>query len=114
MSCTRPARNTQPEPPNLDTVGDGGRAAVSPRGLRPTEVARLLRVSVDKVRRWIREGRLRAFNQADAGEEPRWVVLPDHLAEFISHRQNATPAAPPPKRAKRRPKMPGWVSYYAD
>jgi excisionase family DNA binding protein len=75
------------------------------------EVARLYRVSPDKVRGWIKAGRLGAINTSEARcGKPRFIVLPRHLQEFERGRQ----ASPPPKPAKRRRKPKGYVDYFPD
>jgi hypothetical protein len=80
------------------------------RGYKPRELARLLRVSPDRVRAWIRRGELRACNTADVHcGRPRFVVLPDQLADFLRGRQTA----PPPAPAKRR-KRTSKVDFYPD
>jgi excisionase family DNA binding protein len=73
--------------------------AVQP-GLTPSEVAKVLRVSPNKVRTWIDRGELEAVNTADARcGKRRFVVLPEQLAAFTRGRQAATP--PKPRRRKR-------------
>jgi transposase len=73
------------------------------------EIARLCRVSPDKVRAWISRGELRAINTADTlCGKPRWVVLPEALAEWERSRQAQTPA----KLAPRRKRQAGAVDYY--
>ena len=71
------------------------------RGLTPRELARLLRVSPDRVRAWIVRGELGAVNTAptQAGK-PRFVILPHHLSEWEQTRQVAR-AAPAPRRQRR-------------
>jgi excisionase family DNA binding protein len=79
-------------------------------GLTPREVARLLRVSPDRVRRWIERGELAAVNVSDVrGGRPRYVVLPEHLDGFVRGRS----AAAPPKAPRRR-RRPGLIDYYPD
>ena len=57
------------------------------RYLTPPEVAELLRVDPDKVRRWIARGELRAFNVASSGcVRPRWRIDPDDLTAFTERR----------------------------
>lgn len=80
-----------------------------PRGVQPREVARLFRVSAGKVRGWIARGELAAVNTAAACAKPRWVVLPQHLAEF-ERRRAAGPAPKPPRRKKRTCAL----DYYPD
>jgi hypothetical protein len=83
-------------------------------GLTVREVARLYRVSPDKVRGWIKSPdpakRLGAINTSNDGcRKPRYIVLPHHLAEFERLRL-AGPAPRPAKRRKRITK----VDYYPD
>jgi hypothetical protein len=74
-------------------------ATAPARGLTPNGVARLLRVSPDRVRAWIARGELAAVNTATAGAKPRYIVLPQHLAAWeASHRVNAQPV----RRRRRR------------
>jgi hypothetical protein len=79
------------------------------RGWTPNELARLIRVSPDRVRGWIKAGLLGAVDtSAVRCGKPRYVVLPHHLAEWERQRS----AAPPPKpRRKKRTQM---VDYYPD
>jgi Helix-turn-helix domain len=80
------------------------------RGYTPNELARMLRVGPDKVRAWIARGELRAVNTAAAlCSRPRFVVLPEHLAEFAARR-----AAAPPPRPARRIKGTTMVDFYPD
>jgi hypothetical protein len=68
-------------------------------GLKPREVAKLLRVGVGKILTWIRTGRLGAINTSSAKcGKPRYVVLPLHLQQFAEQRS----ATPPPKPVRRR------------
>jgi hypothetical protein len=70
-------------------------------GYTPNELAPLLRVSPDKVRRWIEAGELLAINTAAAKcGKPRYVVLPEHLRAFARRRSAAQPKVQP--RRKRR------------
>ncbi len=65
------------------------------------ELARVLRVSPDRVRGWIRSGELQAINVAAVRcGRPKFVVLPSHLAAFEASHQAAEPE-PAPRR--RRP-----------
>jgi hypothetical protein len=91
-------------PPDLDTD------APAARGYTPNELARLLRVSPDRVRGWIQRGELKAVNTATARcGRPRYVVLPHHLAEFERDRS----AGPAPKAIRRRRRACA-VDYYPD
>jgi excisionase family DNA binding protein len=79
-----------------------------PRGLTPREVARLLRVSSDRVRAWIASGELGALDLArHRCGRPRFVILPHHLAEFERRRA----ATPPPKPIRRRKRTP-LIDFY--
>jgi hypothetical protein len=83
-------------------------ANVLPRGVTPRELARILRVSPDRVRGWIASGELGAVNTARTRcGKPRFVVLPHHLAEWERRRQTG----PPPKPTRRR-KQSGIVDYF--
>jgi excisionase family DNA binding protein len=79
----------------------------TPRGYTPNELARLLRVSPDRVRAWIARGELEAVNIAAPGSRPRWVILPDQLDAF---RQGRRPTPPP--RPVTRLKRTAQVDYY--
>jgi excisionase family DNA binding protein len=77
-------------------------------GLTPNELAKLLRVSPDRIRSMIQAGELGAVNVArHRCGRPRYVILPHHLAEFERRRA----AAPPPKPARRR-RRPDTVDYF--
>lgn len=79
-------------------------------GLTVADVARRYRVGEDKVRSWIAKGELKAINTATVlCGKPRFVVLPDHLAEFEKLR--AAGPAPKPQRRKR-PTQP--IDFYPD
>jgi excisionase family DNA binding protein len=81
------------------------------RGLTVKEVARYLRVSPDKVRAWIKSGRMGACNTSEAVcGKPRFIVLPHHLAEFERQRS----AAPPPKPGRSRTKRTDFIDFYPD
>ena len=80
------------------------------RGYTPRELARLLRVSPDRVRAWIAAGELGAINTAAARcGRPRFVVLPHHLAEW---ERNRRVARPPPKLQRSRRQA--GTDYYPD
>jgi hypothetical protein len=81
------------------------------RGHTPSELARLLRVSPDRVRSWIVAGELGAIDTARRRcGRPRYVILPEHLAEFV-RRRNATPPRAAPRRRRRQR---GAIDYYPD
>jgi transposase len=76
-----------------------------------SEIARRFRVGEDRVRGWIRSGALRAINTADVRcGRPRFVALPEHLAEFERGRS----AAAPPRAPKRPRRRPDEVDYFPD
>jgi excisionase family DNA binding protein len=84
--------------------------SADPRGHTVRELAKVLRVSPDKVRGWIARGELGAINTAAARcGKPRYVILPHHLAEFEGRHAAAQPAEP--VRRKRRTVA---VDYYPD
>lgn len=92
--------------------GDGDTAIAVARGQTPAEVARYLRVNGDRVRGWIKTGELKAINTAKhLCGRPRYIVLPEHLAEFVGRRQAATPAAKP---APRRRRPPDEIDFFPD
>jgi hypothetical protein len=71
-------------------------------GLTVREVAGRYRVGTDKVRAWIRSGTLKAVNTASYQcSKPRFVILPEALAEFERGRAAASP--PKPQRKRRQP-----------
>jgi excisionase family DNA binding protein len=81
------------------------------RGYTPRELARLLRVSADRVRAWIASGELGAINTAPHRcGRPRYVVLPHHLAEWEKRRQVTTA----PKPAPRRKHQAEIIDFYPD
>jgi excisionase family DNA binding protein len=89
----------------------GGRSLDVSRGLTPTELAQLMRVSADRIRTWIRNGDLKAVNTAKVRcGKPRFVVLPWQLEEFVRGRAAAEP--PTPFRKKRR--EPDIEDYFPD
>jgi hypothetical protein len=85
-------------------------ADVTSRGHTPNELARILRVSPDQVRAWIKSGELGAIDTSRRRcGRPRFVVLPHHLAEWERRRS----AAQPPKPARRK-RPPAVIDYYPD
>ncbi|VTR93578.1 unnamed protein product [Gemmata massiliana] len=80
------------------------------RGFTTAEVARRYRVSEDRVRAWIKSGLLKAVNTADvACGKPRFVVLPEALAEFERTR---SPAPLPKVPRRRRPS--NQIDFFPD
>jgi excisionase family DNA binding protein len=83
------------------------------RGLTPNELAKVLRVSPDRVRNWIIRGELGAVNVGDTmSGKPRYVVLPHHLAEFTRQRTAGAPAKP--ARRRKRPQDSNFINYFPD
>ena len=82
------------------------------RGLTTAEVAARYRVGEDRVRGWIKNGALKAINTADAKcGRPRYVVLPEYLAEFERGRS----IAPPPKTCSySRACKPEAIDFFPD
>ncbi len=81
------------------------------RGWTPRELARLIRVSPDKVCALIKSGELPAINTASARcGRPRFIVLPHHLAAWERGRQAARPTVPPKKRIRQT----GQRDFYPD
>ncbi len=80
-----------------------------PHGWTVPELAKMLRVSEDKVRGWIRRGELAALNTAAPLAKPRFVVLPHHLTEFEQRHR----AAPPPQTRRRRTRS-ATPDYFPD
>jgi hypothetical protein len=82
----------------------------TPRTHTVASVARLYRISEDKVRNLIRKGELAAVNvAATLCGRPQLRITPQALAEFERRRSAAT--IPPPKPARRR-KQRQIVDYY--
>jgi hypothetical protein len=80
------------------------------RGLTVTDVAKLYRVSPDKVRSWIKRGELIAINTAAIqSAKPRFVVRPEALQQFEVSRQTTAPS-----KLTRRRKKTDSVDYYPD
>ena len=65
------------------------RDALEP-GLTVKDVARRLRVGTEKVRAWIKAGRLDALNTAERGK-PRFVIMPEALEDFLYGRRVVSP-----------------------
>jgi hypothetical protein len=75
-------------------------------------MARLYRVGQDKIRGWIARGELKAVNTATAAlcGRPRWVILPEALAELDRRRAGG----PPPKPERRRRRREEEIDFYPD
>lgn len=80
-------------------------------GLTPREFARLFRMSHDRAPAMILRGELQAVNMAVTRcGKPRFLIMPDHVAEFQRVRQAVT--APP--KVQRRKRQAGTMDYYPD
>ncbi len=80
------------------------------RGHTVADVAARYRVGEDKVRGWIKAGRLAAVNTASARcGRPRFVVTPEALRAF----EAAASACPPPAPPRRRRRA-AVRDYYPD
>jgi hypothetical protein len=80
------------------------------RGRTVPELADLLRVGEDRVRRWIKSGALAAIDTSDPlSPRRRFVILPESLGEFLRGRSASVP--PKPKRRRRRH---GAKDYYPE
>jgi excisionase family DNA binding protein len=85
-------------------------AAETTSGMTPNELAKVLRVSPDRIRAWIKTGELGAVNVADHQcGRPRFIILPHHLTAFEKRRSGAPPPKPP--RRQRRTEQ---VDYFPD
>jgi excisionase family DNA binding protein len=81
------------------------------RGYTVTDTAKLLRVSEDKIRSWIRSGELSAVNTAGPRtRKPRFVILPHAIEQFASARS----AAESPKTPYRRRRTDEETDYFPD
>ena len=68
-------------------------------GQTPNELAKVLRVSPDRIRSWITSGKLKALNLAPTrAGRPRFVILPHHLQEFERRHQAASSQPKPSQR----------------
>lgn len=68
--------------------------------MTPPEIAKLLRVSPDKILGWIRSGRLKAVNLGNGYCRPRYRVSRESLETFL----NLRAVQPPPPHIPRRRK----------
>lgn len=74
--------------------------------LTPPEIAKLLRVSQDKILGWIRRAELRAINVSNRSR-PRYRVSRESLEAFLNARAVHPP--PPPVRRQRQPPEGGLI-----
>jgi hypothetical protein len=79
-------------------------------GLTPNELARVLRLSPDRIRAMIVRGELPALNVASSRcGKARFIILPHHLRDWETGR-----AAAPPRPAPRRRRRQYAVDYLPD
>jgi excisionase family DNA binding protein len=79
------------------------------QSLTPPQVAKLWRVSPDKVLTWIRSGELRAFNVATKlGARPAYRIEPEALDEFKARRN----PKPQPKQKRSRKPSAGVIEFF--
>ena len=77
-----------------------------PPTLTPPEIARLWRIRVGKVLRWIRSGELCAFNVAEKmGGRPKYRVSREDL-ELFKNRRSVQPKSSPSRAQPKRPPLP--------
>jgi hypothetical protein len=83
----------------------------SEHGWTPRELGKILRVSPDRIRNWIRSGELPALNLAPSGSaKPQFRILPHHLDEFERRRRVPSPPQPVPRRRRQS----NVVDYYPE
>ena len=74
------------------------------RYLTPPEIAKLLRVSSEKVLNWIRKAELKAVNVSD-GFRPRYRIRREDLDLFLRSRE-IQPPSPRAPRVRQKPVTP--------
>jgi hypothetical protein len=112
LNNSAPGRRQKRSPPVREAIPP--HLAPTARGYTPNELARLLRVSPDRVRAWIKVGELAALDTArHRSGRPRYVILPVHLEEFERRRRAATTPTKPAARRRRRTAT-AEVDYYPD
>jgi len=73
--------------------------------LTPPQVARVLGVSPETVRGWIRSGELKAVNLADPqSPRPRYRIERDALTSFATGRETIAPTPNPQRQQSRKPR----------
>lgn len=77
-------------------INDANSEALKPY-LTPPDVAKLLRVSNEKLLGWIRRGELTAVNVGN-GNRPRFRISPESLNAFLKVREVQPPPKPLPRR----------------
>ncbi|MCK6477198.1 MAG: helix-turn-helix domain-containing protein [Phycisphaerales bacterium] len=87
--------------------------AVITEWLTPPEVAALLRIRLEKVLGWVRDGRLLAVNvAADGSSRPRWRISRAALELFLAARSNRPAGAAAPSRRRSRSSDNEVVEYF--
>lgn len=71
--------------------------------LTPPEIARLLRVSPEKVIGWIRRAELKAVNVSNSTFRPRYRVSRECFEEFLQSREVPPPLPRPERRQRKQP-----------
>jgi excisionase family DNA binding protein len=81
------------------------------RGFTVADAAKLLRVSEDKIRRWVKSGELAAINTSGRrASRPRFIILPDAIEQFAAAVAGHAAQAATAKKADRRSRLfPGSV-----
>jgi hypothetical protein len=80
-------------------------------GFTVADLARRWRIGPDKIRSLIAAGELDAINTASRlCGKPRFIVLPEAVAEFEQRRK----AGPPPKAPPKRKRRCGQIDYFPD
>jgi hypothetical protein len=80
-------------------MSDPALSPVTMRGFTVEDLARRWRMGPDRIRGLIRRGELRAISTARTKSgRPRYVVLPEHLAEYERRLEVGAPPKPAPRR----------------
>ena len=66
--------------------------------LTPPEVAKLLRISVEKVLNWIRKAELKAIDVSNGGQRSRYRISQESLKDFLKLREVPPPIPRTPRR----------------
>jgi len=80
--------------------------------ITPPQLAKELKVKVDKIHAWIHSGQLTAINVAEEPTgRPRWRITQEAIDQFLLSRQSHKPA-PAPQRRTRRKSLPLVTKYF--